>query len=60
MAKTVKVAIDLETQEMSVDLEGFHGIGCADITKAFEELGEVQKSIKKPEFKDKQQKCVVK
>lgn len=59
MAKTIKVALDLETQEMSVDLDGFHGVGCADITKAFEELGEVSKSIKKPEYREKQQKCVV-
>ena len=59
MAKTIKIVLDLETQEASVDLEGFHGIGCGAITKAFEELGEVQKSVKKPEWTTKQKTCVV-
>lgn len=59
MAKTIKIALDLDSQEMSVDLDGFHGIGCAAITKGFEELGEVTKDIKKPEYKQKAKACIV-
>ncbi len=58
MAKKIKIALDLDTQDISVDLDGFHGVGCGAITKAFEELGEVTKDIKKPEYKEKTQVCI--
>lgn len=57
MAKTVTVEIDLETNEASVDLNGWQGKGCAAVTAAFSEMGNVKKDIKKPEFK--QQVCKV-
>lgn len=50
MAKIVNVDIDLSTGDLSVDLEGFHGKGCAEVAKAFEELGNVKVSRKKREF----------
>lgn len=56
MPKMVTVEIDESTAEFSVDLTGFHGKGCAEITKAFESLGRVKKSIKKPEYLEKTNK----
>jgi hypothetical protein len=50
-AKKIVVELDEETAEFSVDLTGFQGQGCADITKAFGEIGSVVKDIKKPEYK---------
>ena len=48
--KLVTVTLDENTGSFSVDLTGFHGKGCADVVKAFEELGKTTKSIKKPEY----------
>jgi hypothetical protein len=53
MARKIVVELDEETSEFSVDLTGFNGQGCADITKAFGEIGSVTKDVKKPEFKSK-------
>lgn len=49
MAKTVNIEID-EQGNFSVDLTGFHGRGCSEVAKAFESLGTVTKSAKKPEW----------
>jgi hypothetical protein len=51
MAKKITVLLDEETSEFSVDLTGFQGVGCADIERAFNQLGNTTKSIKKPEYK---------
>jgi hypothetical protein len=52
-AKTITVELNLDNGAFSVDLNGFEGVGCAAITKMFEDLGEVKTSIKKPEFLQK-------
>lgn len=56
-ARKVKVELNTETCEFSVDLTGFNGKGCADVTRPFEGLGTVTKAIKKPEYK--QETCNV-
>lgn len=49
--RKVKVVLNTDTCEFSVDLTGFQGKGCADVSRMFENLGQVTKSQKKPEFK---------
>ena len=51
MAKVVKVTLDPETAEFSVDNTGFQGKGCDDIVRIFGELGSITKEIHKPEYK---------
>lgn len=58
MAKIINVAIDEKTGDLSVDLEGFQGQGCAEVSKAFEELGTVKVSRKKREFTETCRKTV--
>jgi hypothetical protein len=50
MAKIINIDIDESTGDLSVDLDGFHGKGCAEVSKAFETLGKVKVSKKKREF----------
>ena len=57
MAKLVTIELDEETGNFSVDLTGFQGKGCADVVKAFETLGTVTTSHKKPEYNAVQTKC---
>lgn len=49
--RKVKVILDTETAQFSVDLTGFNGKGCADVVKMFDGLGDKTKDIRKPEFK---------
>jgi hypothetical protein len=49
--KIIKVELDTETAEFTVDLTGFQGQGCGDIIKAFSAIGDISKEIHKPEFK---------
>lgn len=49
--KKIKVVITEGTGEFSVDLNGFQGKGCADVLKAFQNLGDVKTEGTKPEFK---------
>jgi hypothetical protein len=51
MAKLIKVTID-EKGDASIDLTGFHGKGCAEVSKVFEKLGAVQESRNKTEFNE--------
>jgi hypothetical protein len=53
MAKIVTIDIDPTDASFTVDLTGFHGIGCTDVIKAFASIGETSKVIEKPEFKEK-------
>lgn len=53
MAKLITIRIDEKTGKSSIDLAGYHGVGCADVMKAFDGLGTVSKDDKKPEFKQK-------
>ena len=46
----IRITIDDNTGESSVDLQGFHGKGCAAVIKAFGEIGEITSEIHKPEF----------
>lgn len=48
--KEIEVTID-KNGEVSLDLKGWHGKGCADVTKQFEKaLGTIIKSDKKCDF----------
>lgn len=49
-AKKITIELDLETAEFSVDLNGFHGKGCEDIQRAFDDISERTKDIRKPEY----------
>jgi hypothetical protein len=49
MAKTITVEISKDGKA-SVDLAGFEGEGCEAVAKAFDELGKVETTEKKPEF----------
>lgn len=53
MAKIVEVVIN-EDASFSVDLTGFEGVGCADVIKMFDGIGNKTKEITKPEFRAKQ------
>ena len=53
MTKLVTVTINEETATFSVDNTGFKGKGCEDIIKAFESLGTITASKKKPEYLQK-------
>lgn len=35
--------------EITIDMENFHGVGCSDLMKAFDSLGETSKQVLKPE-----------
>ena len=47
--KAVVIEID-EHGNSTMDLEGFHGKGCADVAKDFQGLDVVKTSRTKPEF----------
>jgi hypothetical protein len=47
--KTVIIEID-EQGNSSIDLEGFHGKGCADVARDFQGGDAVKSLRKKPEF----------
>ena len=47
--KTVIIEID-EQGNSSIDLEGFHGKGCADVAKDFQGQDAVKSLRTKPEF----------
>lgn len=38
--------------EIKMDLDGFHGVGCKEIAKAFDSLGDVTKEVLKDEYHD--------
>lgn len=48
-AKLVTVVID-ENGDFSVDLTGFHGKGCAEVSKVFDDLGKTTTHKRKREF----------
>jgi len=48
--KVITVVLDPESETMSVDTEGFNGVGCQAIHQAFEEMGPVTKEMLKPEY----------
>jgi len=51
MSKEIEIVISPDGEEVAIDLIGFHGQGCAEITaKIAEALGEVKKSDNKCEF----------
>ena len=47
--KTVVIEID-EQGNSTIDLDGFHGKGCADVSKDFQGHDVVKSSRTKPEF----------
>lgn len=50
MAQIINVVID-EHGDSTVDLEGFHGVGCHAIQEAFQRaIGKQTESLKKPEY----------
>jgi hypothetical protein len=52
MAQDREITITVFDDDASttVDLNGFHGTGCADVLKAFKELGKTRVDKKKPEY----------
>lgn len=46
--KMITIDIDQETGNFSLDLDGFHGKGCKDVAKLFEQMGKVTSSEDKP------------
>lgn len=50
-AKKVVVLLDPESSEFSVDLTGFQGVGCEDVVRMFDKLGNNTKTVRKPEYK---------
>ena len=57
--KEIIITVD-EKGAVSVEANGFHGVGCAAITDAFKTLGTVVEDKTKPEYKDKCVKYVQK
>lgn len=50
MTKHKEIIIDITSEEISVDLEGFQGKGCEAVQKAFSDMGTVKEHRKKPEY----------
>jgi hypothetical protein len=50
MERTCTITIDPKGQKMTVDLDGFQGVGCGAITEALESMGAKINEIDKPEF----------
>jgi hypothetical protein len=48
--KIVTIILDPETETMSVDTEGFQGVGCKAVHQAFEAMGPVTKEVLKPAY----------
>ncbi len=46
------VTIDPKGQGISVDLEGFHGVGCKALADAFKTVGPIKVDTDKPEIYD--------
>lgn len=53
MAKIVTVTLDTDSGSFSVDITGFQGQGCADVIRAFEQVGRKTAETKKPEYYQK-------
>lgn len=49
MAKLITIEIDLNNASQTIDLEGFHGVGCDAVLQAFAPSDEGQ-VIEKPEY----------
>lgn len=59
MAKTVEVTVD-KNGDVSIDLHGYHGKGCAAVTKAFTDLlGKVTGETVKREMYEEDRVAVV-
>jgi hypothetical protein len=50
MARVIEITIDESTAEMTVDLHGFHGIGCSALIDGLKS-GETIERKTKPEYK---------
>ena len=51
MSKIITVEIDNETGNLTVDLDGYQGVGCAAVQEAFAAtLGKSTHSVNKPEY----------
>ena len=46
---TVKVVID-KKGNATVDMEGFHGVGCGELGEKLKTIGRVSRETNKPEF----------
>lgn len=51
MAKIIKITVNDNTGEFTVDLTGYQGQGCDAIIEAFGELGEITAHQHKPEYR---------
>lgn len=60
MAKIITVEIDENTGDFAIDLTGFQGRGCADIIKAFAEVGQVTEELHKTEYNQQAKQNTVK
>jgi len=54
MAQIVKIEVNDDNGEFSVDLTGFHGKGCDSIIAACAEIGAIKTHIHKTEFHEKE------
>lgn len=50
MEPEIIVTIDGKGKGLTVDLEGFHGVGCKAIAAAFESIGPTIREEEKPEI----------
>jgi hypothetical protein len=57
--KQIIITVD-ENGNSSIDLQGFHGKGCAEVMKALRGSDTVRKSITKPEYAEQEQTQKVK
>ena len=63
MSKIITVEIDNETGNLTVDLDGYQGVGCAAVQEAFAAtLGTSTHSVNKPEYNKvpKKNVCITK
>ena len=62
MSKIITVEIDNETGNLTVDLDGYQGVGCAAVQEAFAAtLGKSTHSVNKPEYAKapEKTKCII-
>ena len=50
--RTVTITIDEDTSEVSIDLEGYHGKGCAEVMQALQRGGDTLTETHKPEWNE--------
>ena len=63
MSKIITIEIDNETGNLTVDLDGYQGVGCAAVQEAFAAtLGKSTHSVNKPEYNKvpKKNVCITK